>query len=339
MKKYIFNFITVIFFCGCQIATPIKPVISTDPLPNDPDDVAIWVNKNDLSSSIVFINDKNNNGGLYAFNLNGKRIDSIKPILLKRPNNLDIWQSESSHIPSYVFITERNTQSLVVATFSHNKFNKIDSIKLFDFDTTENMDFKSPMGIAIDKRDRIDSINVYVSRKNGPKIGYIAHYAYFPYPKSNIPQIKLVRLIGEFSGIKEIESLAVDTLYNRVLYSDESYGVRYVSTLLDSNDKGTFGLGKFKRDIEGIALSPPNENYKNGLIWVSDQQRQSLNLFDRKTLEYLGKIKVMAKETDGIDFAELPLIRNSRGTIFMMNDKQHNFHYYDMEDLLKTLKP
>ena len=82
------------------------------------------------------------------------------------------------------------------------------------------------MGIAIDKRDRIDSINIYVSRKNGPKIGYIAHYAYFPYPKSNMPKIKLVRLIGEFSGIKEIESLAVDTLYNRILYSDEN-DVRY----------------------------------------------------------------------------------------------------------------
>jgi hypothetical protein len=53
----------------------------------------------------------------------------------------------------------------------------------------------------------------------------------------------------------------------------------------------------------------------------------------------LGKIKVTATETDGIDFAELPLFMNSRGTIFMMNDKQHNFHYYDMEDLLKALTP
>jgi 3-phytase len=336
MKNSILYFITAIIICSCET---VKPLIKTESLPNDPDDVAIWVNKTDKPSSIVFINDKNENGGLYAFNLNGKRIDSIKPIILKKPNNVDIWQSKSSNIPSYIFITERTTQNLIVASFNHHQFNKIDSFKLFEFDTTENIDFKSPMGIAIDKRDRIDSINVYVSRKNGPKIGYIAHYAYFPYPKSNMPQIKLVRLIGEFSGIKEIESLAVDTLYNRVLYSDESYSVRYVSTLLDSNDKGTFGLGKFKRDIEGIALSPPIENYKNGLIWVSDQQRQSLNLFDRKTLEYLGKIKVMAKETDGIDFAAVPLFRNSRGTIFMMNDKQHNFHYYDIENLLKALTP
>ena len=47
----------------------------------------------------------------------------------------------------------------------------------------------------------------------------------------------------------------------------------------------------------------------------------------------------MAKETDGIDFAAVPLFRNSRGTIFMMNDKQHNFHYYDIENLLKALTP
>ena len=336
MKNSILYFITAITICSCAT---VKPIIKTESLPNDPDDVAIWVNKTDKPSSIVFINDKNENGGLYAFNLNGKLIDSIKPILLKKPNNVDIWQSKSSNIPSYIFITERTTQNLIVASFNHYQFNKIDSFKLFDFDTTENIDFKSPMGIAIDKRDRIDSINIYVSRKNGPKIGYIAHYAYFPYPKSNMPKIKLVRLIGEFSGIKEIESLAVDTLYNRILYSDENYSLRYVSTLQDSNDKGTIGLGKFKRDIEGIALSPPIENYKNGLIWVSDQQRQSLNLFDRKTREYLGKIKVTATETDGIDFAELPLFMNSRGTIFMMNDKQHNFHYYDMEDLLKALTP
>ena len=56
MKNSILYFITAITICSCAT---VKPIIKTESLPNDPDDVAIWVNKTDKPSSIVFINDKN----------------------------------------------------------------------------------------------------------------------------------------------------------------------------------------------------------------------------------------------------------------------------------------
>ena len=66
----------------------LKPAVVTEVLPHDTDDPAIWINPADATKSIIIGTDKDTDGGLYAFDLNGKII--AKSEVLKRPNNVDI---------------------------------------------------------------------------------------------------------------------------------------------------------------------------------------------------------------------------------------------------------
>ena len=68
----------------------IKPKIVTDAVPHDTDDPAIWINPEDIKKSLILGTDKDRDGGLYVFGLDGHIIPdkTIKP--LKRPNNVDV---------------------------------------------------------------------------------------------------------------------------------------------------------------------------------------------------------------------------------------------------------
>ena len=62
---------------GSQLPA-IAPDVITEKTPNDTDDPAIWINPDDASKSIVFGTDKETNGGIYAFDLDGKIIEDLK---------------------------------------------------------------------------------------------------------------------------------------------------------------------------------------------------------------------------------------------------------------------
>jgi 3-phytase len=62
----------------------------SEPVDFDTDDPAIWVNPADAAQSLVVGTDKDENGGLYVFDLKGKIIKSKTVKGLKRPDNVDI---------------------------------------------------------------------------------------------------------------------------------------------------------------------------------------------------------------------------------------------------------
>ena len=70
---------------------PLKPVVITEKVFDDPDDPAIWINPANPDSSLVIGTDKHkSNGGLYVFDLQGK-IDRQRSVTgMKRMNNVDI---------------------------------------------------------------------------------------------------------------------------------------------------------------------------------------------------------------------------------------------------------
>ncbi|HUR56148.1 MAG TPA: phytase, partial [Opitutaceae bacterium] len=78
--------------CGSSVATSaanaIKPVVVTAPVQFDTDDPAIWINPADRARSLVVGTDKDTNGALYVYDLDGKIVQRIGG--LKRPNNVDI---------------------------------------------------------------------------------------------------------------------------------------------------------------------------------------------------------------------------------------------------------
>src|SRR5438105_440207 len=77
---------------AAMLAAPVavKPLRATDPLADDPDDPAVWVNRADPSRSLVLGTVKVGppNGGLAVFGLDGK----LRQVLTgaNRPNNVDV---------------------------------------------------------------------------------------------------------------------------------------------------------------------------------------------------------------------------------------------------------
>lgn len=327
---------------ACHSQKRIKPLISSEPLNNDPDDVAIWIHPSEPLKSIVFLNDKSSNGGVFGFDISGKPLanKSIQPLL--KPNNLDIVNRLSNpfkhdSLESLLVITERETQRIRI--FNVPDLNSLDSGGFIAFaeDSSGNSDFHAPMGIAVMSKYPYENLDVFVSRKFGPNQKYLNQYKAF-WTSDKQMKLNYVRSFGTFSGIKEIEALAIDTFHNRIYYSDENYGIRYASTSPDKIDTGSFGIGSFKSDCEGIAVIYTLKKFPNGLIVVSDQQRNNLNFFDRNTHKFIGFVEIEATETDGIDFSTLALVKDSEGTLFTMNDLHHNFHYYPIESLIRNIK-
>ncbi len=55
----------------------LKPVIITEQTEHDTDDPAIWLNKEDLSKSLIVGTDKEVGGGIYLYDLQGKIVKKI----------------------------------------------------------------------------------------------------------------------------------------------------------------------------------------------------------------------------------------------------------------------
>ena len=66
----------------------VKPAVITEETPHDTDDPSIWINPDDATKSVIIGTDKDTDGALYMYDLNGKIIK--KSITLKRPNNVDV---------------------------------------------------------------------------------------------------------------------------------------------------------------------------------------------------------------------------------------------------------
>ncbi|MGB6153933.1 MAG: phytase, partial [Pricia sp.] len=92
MTRNLLAFLSVLFTMACNRSKlpPIKPDVITENTLNDTDDAAIWVNPDDASKSIVFGTDKETNGAIYAFDLDGKIIEDKTIRNIQRPNNVDV---------------------------------------------------------------------------------------------------------------------------------------------------------------------------------------------------------------------------------------------------------
>ena len=78
--------------CAPGSTTPapnaIKPRVVTEPTKYDTDDPAFWINPTDRAKSLVIGTDKDSDGALYVYDLDGKIVNRVGD--LKRPNNVDV---------------------------------------------------------------------------------------------------------------------------------------------------------------------------------------------------------------------------------------------------------
>jgi 3-phytase len=340
IKKHLKNssyfiLLFLLFSCdGKRKLISIKPDIITESTLNDTDDPAIWVHPTDPSKSIVFGTDKETNGAIYAFDLEGKVLANKTIRNIKRPNNVDVgygFRMNDTLTTDIMVFTEREKQQ--IRLFSVPEMIPLDNGGFKVFEDTQNIESKLPMGIALYKSPKDGLFYAIVSRKYGPKKGYL--YQYILTLDGGRIQIKLVRKFGNFSGKKEIEAIAVDAEMGFIYYSDEGHGIRkyYAEPSKGNEEISCFGRDYFLEDMEGIAIAKLKN--QSGYLIVSDQQRGQFNLFDRKTNAFIKAVNLTTTATDGCEVVTVPLNKKFKSGLFVAMNEEKNFYFYDFDRLLE----
>ena len=332
----------LVIFGACQVNSAktvvrqdgLKPVIVTQETGYDTDDPAIWINKADTLKSLVIGTDKNSEGGLYAFDLEGKIVNKV--LGLKRPNNVDI---------AYGF--KLNGQLVDIAVLTERETNSIRVFRLPDLTPLDNGGIpvflgekeRAPMGIALYTRPEDAATFAIVGRKNGPADGYLWQYRLVD--EGGVVKCRLVRKFGAYSGKKEIESIAVDNQLGYVYYSDETVGVRkYVAdpSKWNNNELALFAKEGFTSDHEGISIYPSTDT--TGYILVSNQQNNSFMVYRREGENghanehvLIAEVPVSTLESDGSDVTAVPLGSKFLKGLFVAMSNGKVFHYYSWEDI------
>lgn len=316
--------------CGKKLPV-IAPNVITEKTLHDTDDPAIWINPKHAEKSIVFGTDKETNGAIYAFNLDGKIIESKTIKNVKRPNNVDVeygFKLNDSTIVDVIAFTERETKK--IRLFSVPDMKPLDNGGFPVFKNETQLEFDAPMGIALYKSPKTNDIYAIVGRKNGPENGYL--HQYLLTSDSLGVQSKLVRTFGSFSGKKEIEAIAVDNENSIVYYADEMHGIKKYDAEPTAGDKEiyTFGGEYFKRDIEGIAIA----KYANkSFLIVSNQQAHTFCIFDLKTNAFIKELNLGTLETDGCEVVTVALGSKFPNGLFVSMNDEKNFFFHDLAKL------
>lgn len=314
-----------------QLTEKLKPTVITETVVHDTDDPAIWINPQDASKSIIIGTDKDTDGGLYAFDLNGKIINKV--LGLKRPNNVDleygfILNGKKTDIAA---VTERETNT--VKLYSLPELKEVGEISVFEGETA-----RGPMGISMYKNPQTEEIFVIVGRKSGPADGYLWQYKLSE--KNGSITGEVVRKFGKYSGLKEIESIAVDDEMGYIYYSDEQFGVHkyYADPEKGNEELSVFGKGDFTSDVEGISIYPTSKG--KGYILVSNQQNDTFNVYLREDQSKgrIAEIPVSTLESDGSEVTNVNLGPKFPKGVFVAMSNGRVFHYYDWRMVEKAIQ-
>jgi 3-phytase len=321
----------------------IKPRVVTEPVRHDTDDPAIWINRADPAASLVIGTDKDIDGALYVFGLDGK-IHHDKTVRgLSRPNNVDVAYGVQlgREKVDIAVVTERYANRLRV--FRLPDMAPIDGggIPVFERELARDC-----MGIALYTRPYDGAVFAIVSRSDyqAPREGYLHQYRLID-DGNGILRGVFTRSFGTWSGKKEIEAIAVDNELGYVYCSDESHGIRKYHAdpaAEDAEDElALFGTDGFRRDHEGISIYPTGPG--TGYIVVSDQQVNRFRIFKREgepgrphEHTFVKSVLLEARDSDGSDVTPVALGPLFPKGLFVAMSTDKTFHFYGWEDIAGT---
>lgn len=326
-----------------KVPEQVQATVVTDTLPHDSDDPAIWINRKEPSKSIIIGTDKDSQGGLYAFDLEGKIIDSLVVKDIQRPNNVDIGYDLDlgGEVVDFAVTGERLTSRLRFFSLPDMKEINSGGIEIFEGEKEEG--YRDLMGVAVYQASGRNY--VIAGRKNGPKDGtYLWQYEIIA--NEGKLELKQVRKFGAFSGQKEIEAIAVDNELGYVYYSDEGVGVRkyHADPAKGNKELALFATEGFAKDHEGISIYKLDD--QTGYILVSDQEANKFHVFPREGSKENphehGLITVVQTGTlhsDGSDIVSVALNKTFKKGLFVAMSDDKTFQFYKWEDIAgQTLK-
>jgi 3-phytase len=321
-------------------AAVVKPVVVTDAVQYDTDDPAIWINVADTAKSLIVGTDKDQNGSLFVFDLNGKIIPDKTVKGLKRPNNVDIeYGLILNQQPTDIAVTtERMTHKLRLFRLPDMKPVDNGGIEVFEGETGEG--FRDLMGISLYKNPTDKKIYAIVGRKSGPREGSYLWQYLLEDDGHGLVKATLVRKFGKYSGKKEIESIAVDDELGYIYYSDEGVGVHkyYANPDQGNEELALFATTHFAADHEGISIYKINDG--TGYILVSDQGGNHFNVYPREGTAkgphdhpLLKIIPTSTQESDGSEVTSVSFPGKFKSGLFVGMSTDKTFQFYRWEDM------
>ncbi|HWK53865.1 MAG TPA: phytase [Hyphomicrobiales bacterium] len=320
----------------------LAPLAVTEAVRHDTDDPAIWVNPRDPAASLVLGTDKDADGALYVFDLQG-RIQHDKVVRgLLRPNNVDIAYGVAlgGEQVDVAVVTERYAHRLRVYRLPDMAPVDGGGIEVFAGERARDV-----MGVALYTRPGDGALFAIVSRSDAfaPTEGYLHQYRLVDDGTGQLRGV-FTRAFGQWSGVKEIEAIAVDDALGYVYYSDENHAVRkyHADPLMEDADEqlAEFGLHDFSEDREGISLYARADG--TGYLLVSDQQANRFNLYAREGSAgdphhhaLLASVTLGTDESDGSALVAQTL-PGYAGGLFVAMSTDRTFQYYAVSDLLKA---
>jgi 3-phytase len=347
--------------CGGQVSpgpamsvAGITPLRATDALAHDPDDPAIWVNRADPSKSLVLGTMKvaAPDGALAVFGMDGK----LRQLLHgpDRPNNVDVeYGLDLDATPTDIAVlTERLGRRLRVYAIAPDgtALRDVSAGKMSILEGAPG-DQGAPMGIGLYRRPKDGAIFAIVSPKAGPKENYLWQYRLHDDGTGRVTAT-FTRRFGAFSGIGEIEAVAVDDELGYVYYADEDVGIHKYPADPDAPDANRelalFGTTGYRQDREGIGIYALASG-KGYIVSVDQLSGESVFHVYRREGEpdrphdhskVLLSFKGGADATDGLEVTSASLGPDfPDGALVAMNSANRNFLILRWKDIAAAAKP
>lgn len=337
------------------VPTPaVTALRATDSLPKDPDDPAIWINRANPAQGLILGTMKvaAPDGGLAVFGVDGKLRQFLPGP--NRPNNVDVEYGLDidGTATDIAVLTERLGRRLRVYAIAPDDSGLRDiSAGAMPILEGADGDQGAPMGIGLYRRPKDGAIFAIVSPKAGPKSGYLWQYRLADDGTGRVGAT-FVRRFGAFSGLGEIEAVAVDDELGYVYYADEAAGIH--KWLADPDAPGAdrelalFGVIGYRQDREGLGIYDLGDG--TGYI-VSVDQLPNESVFhvyrregepgrphDHSTvlLSFTGG----ADGTDGLDVTSASMGPGlDAGALIAMNSNKRNFLIYNWSDIAAAAAP
>lgn len=346
-----FGFLLWLWMAGPPSLEPVDvtPVVSTETVPTDADDPAVYVHPTDPSRSLILGTNKVRapQGALVVFGLDGKIRQTIGN--LDRPNNVDVEYGLilNGQPTDIAVLTERLQHRLRVFAIGQDGMltdvGSATGLKVLEGRQGEGSE---PMGISLYKRPRDGAVFAVVAPKTGPAQGYLWQYRLLDDGTGKVKAEK-VREFGSFSGGEgEIEAVAVDDALGYIYYADESDGIHKYHADPDhpqaAAELARFGTEGFQADREGIGIYALDDG--TGYILCTDQLDGSsqYRIFRREGApgnphdhsEVLKVVRGGADGTDGLEVTSAALGPNfPHGLLVVMNSGPRNFLVFRWEDV------
>jgi len=338
--------------CAPTSSTPdvIQPASRTEPVSGDPDDPAIWVHPTDPVRSLIITTNKVKapSGALVVFGLDGSTRQTAAG--LDRPNNVDIEYglTVGGQSIDIAVATERLKSQLRVFRIAP------DGSGISDVTSPGNTSVfvgrsgeeAAPMGISLYRRPGDGAIFAIVAPKSGPRRDYLGQYRLEGDGQERVKAV-FVRYFGSFSGVGEIEAVAVDDALGYIYYADEGDGIHkyHADPGQSASELAHFGRTGFRSDREGIAIYERNDG--TGYIVCTDQidGNSEYHVYRREGepgqphdhSKLLKLVRGGADATDGLEISSRPLgPKFPAGLMVAMNSSSRNFLLYRWEDIAGT---